>query len=192
MSSESNDARPTSGLSARWRRIGFLSFALAVQPTAIAAGPAADQEDATQALLAKQQSMLGIGQRSCRSDEEEIMVCGRRDPNRHRVPPIESTRRADSAPADRDRLLQPTCADIGGRGCGPKLIRISTVTADGVKVGIRKPAPNLANWRRERWRVYRLRYVAKVSGHSRSRKTTASEESTSLQPTTEPRSCYEL
>jgi hypothetical protein len=104
---------------------------LHAQESAAAAGAG----DSVQELIDRQRGMLRIGRSACKQDAGEIVVCGRRDPDRYRVPPGDGPKGSDLVLAERRQLLEPSCANIGGRGCGPNLIPVITVTADGVKLG---------------------------------------------------------
>ncbi len=108
----------------------------AAQPAQV--GNSAGEESA-EALIGKQRALLRIGPTRCPDAGDEIVVCGRRDPDRYRIP--EEVRNAPTGAEERSRLLNPGCADIGGRGCRPALIPIITVTGDGVKIGPPRKKP---------------------------------------------------
>ena len=119
-------------------RAFFIAAALGAAAWAF---PSLAQEPAAanaEALIEKQRSMLGVSQRSCAGVQDEIVVCGRRNPDRYRIPP-EQRQDGPTVSEERGSLLNPRCAAPGPGGCGTKLIPLLTLTADGVKLGPPRP-----------------------------------------------------
>lgn len=123
------------------RILGGSALLLACQPAPLAAQPD------PAASLVTYRALTSVEPRCARASGEEIMVCGRRQADRWRIPFIAYSvgdPRAEGLPAERVRIQHETtpCQDMGPFlvGCGMVGVTVGT-SLDGAPLRLRPLAP---------------------------------------------------